>query len=315
MKNNRVTDLFDIKLPFIGGGMVWMSTAPLVAAVSNAGGLGLLAGGSNSAESLANQIARTRDLTDKPFGVNIPLLWPMAADLVDVIIDMKVPVVFTSAGSPKKFTPKLKAAGVKVVHVVPSSILAAKCEAAGVDAIVAEGAEGGGHVAFDMVNTMILTPMVCAAVSIPVIAAGGIATGRQAAAAFCLGAEGVQVGTRLIATEECEGHINFKQAILDATETGTVVTGRNVEPVRNIRNKLTDALLKPENEGASNEKIIEFVGPGRAQNASIDGDVEWGTVQAGEVVGMINEILPVKTVMESIMGDAERIIKELAARF
>lgn len=306
----RVTELFGIDLPIVGGGMVWMSTAPLVAAVSNAGGIGLLAGGSCFAEDLARQIDRTRDLTDKPFGVNIPVIWPPSQELVDVVLDKGVKVVFTSAGSPKRFTPALKQAGVTVVHVVPNTLLALKCQEAGVDAVVAEGSEGGGHIAFDEVSTMVLVPSVRKAVDVPVIAAGGIGTGAQMAAAMALGAEGVQIGTRFIATTECEGHINFKQAICDAMDTGTVVTGRKIAPVRNLRNELTDAIVRMEEEGKSREEIIEFIGLGRSHSASLEGDVVWGTVQAGQVAGIINQIKPVQAVFDEMMAEAKKAIDE-----
>ena len=299
----RVTELFGIEVPIICGGMVWISSPKLVAAVGNAGGLGLLAGGSSSPDSLAEQIDRTRRMTDKPFGVNIPLMWPPAPDLVDVVLDKGVKVVFTSAGSPKRFTPKLKEGGVTVAHVVPNAILAGKCQAAGVDAVVAEGSEGGGHIAFDEVSSMVLIPQTRRTIDLPLIAAGGIGTGAQMAAAFALGAEGVQIGTRFIATEQCEGHPNFKQAILEASETGTMVTGRKIEPVRSIRNKLTETIERMEFEGKSKEEILNFVGFGRSRDAGVDGDVEWGTVQAGQICGLIHEILPVETVIQNLIAE------------
>lgn len=311
----RVTKLFDIDLPIIGGGMVWMSTAALAAAVSNAGGIGLIAAGSNTPDSLALEIDRIRELTDKPFGINVPLLYPFVGDMMDVIIDKGVKVVFTSAGSPKKFTPMLKKAGVTVVHVVPSALLAGKCEAAGVDAVVAEGSEGGGHLAFDEVSTFVLVPMVKKTVSIPVIAAGGIGVGAQIAAAFALGAEGVQIGTRFIATKECEGHINFKNAIINAGETGTTVTGKNISPIRGIKNKLTDAILEMERRGKTKEEILEFIGVGRARSASQDGDVDWGTVQCGQVAGLIDDLPTVKNLVDKMMSEAKETVELLEKSF
>lgn len=311
----RVTELFGIDLPIICGGMVWISSSKLVAAVSNAGGLGLLAGGSCTPETIARQIDSTRELTDKPFGVNIPIMNPMSLDIVKVILDKEVKIVFTSAGSPKKFTPMLQEAGVKVAHVVPSSILAKKCEAAGVDAIVAEGSEGGGHIAYDEVNTMVLTAKVCNEVSLPVISAGGIATGKQMAAAFTLGAHAVQMGTRFIATDECEGHENFKKAIVQALETGTVVTGKTFEPVRGIKNQLTDTIQKMEADGKSVNDILNFIGFGRSRDAGVEGDVTWGTVQAGQVSGLVNEILPVQTVMDQMMKEAKEAIRQATQLF
>jgi enoyl-[acyl-carrier protein] reductase II len=311
----RITELFGIDLPILCGGMVWMSTAPLVAAVGNAGGLGLLCGGIYTAETLAAEIDRTRALTDKPFGVNVPLLWPPAAELMDVIIEKNVKVVFTSAGSPKKFTPMLKDAGIKVGHVVPNAFLAAKCQGAGVDVIIAEGSEGGGHVAFDEVSTMVLTPAVCDAVDIPVIAAGGIGTGRQIAAAFALGAEAVQIGTRFIATNECEGHTNFKQKILDAKETGTVVTGKKFSPVRNIRNTLSETVLQMEGEGKSANEIMNYIGMGRTETASVKGDVDNGNVQAGQISGMIDDIVPVQALVERLIQETKECIERLGGLF
>lgn len=292
-----------------------MTTAKLVAAVSNAGGLGLISGGNNSPESLVKEIDRTREMTDKPFGVNVPLIWPPAPDLLDVIIEKGVKIVFTSAGSPKKFTPKLREAGITVTHVVPNAALAKKCQAAGVDAIVVEGSEGGGHVAFDEVSTMVLVPAARKVVDIPLIAAGGIGTGAQMAAAFALGAEAVQIGTRFIATEECEGHINFKKAILNASETGTVITGRNLSPVRNIRNKLTDRIFQMEKDGKSTGEILDFIGFGRSERASVEGDAEWGTVQAGQVSGLIDQIIPVQAFLDELINEAKKVTESLASTF
>ncbi len=311
----RVTELFGIDLPIIGGGMVWLSTAKLAAAVSEAGGIGLLAGGSNSGATLAEQIDRTRELTDKPFGVNIPIQWPPSAEIVDVVIEKDVKVVFTSAGSPKRFTSILKEAGITVVHVVPSSLLAKKCEDAGVDAVVAEGSEGGGHLAMDEVNTMVLVPLCREAISIPLIAAGGIGTGAQMTAAFALGAEAVQIGTRFIAAKECEGHENFKNAVVNAGENDTVVSGRSIGPLRNIKNQLTAEIQKMEMEGKSANEILNYVGFGRASKASLEGDVEWGTVQAGQVAGLIREILPVKTIIDRIMKEAKATATNLGTVF
>jgi len=311
----RVTELFGIEKPIVCGGMVWMSTAPLIAAVGEAGGIGLLAGGSFTPEGLAAEIDRVRQMTDKPFGVNVPLIYPIASELIDVILERGVKVVFTSAGSPKRFTPGLKEAGVSVVHVVPSSGLAKKCEDAGVDAVVAEGSESGGHLAFDEVGTLVLVPLVKKAVSIPVIAAGGIGTGAQAAAALVLGAEAVQIGTRFIASVECEGHENFKKAILAARETDTVVTGRAIAPVRNLKNDLSAAILKMEEEGATKEQILDFIGSGRSHKSSRDGDVAWGTVQCGQVVGLIQDILPARGIIDLIMKEAEEAVGRVHAAF
>lgn len=311
----RVTELFDIELPFIGAGMVWMSTATLAAAVTNCGGLGIIAAGSFIPDTLAEEIDRARTLTDGPIGVNVPMLYPAAGELVDVAIEKKVKTVFTSAGSPKKFTSQIKEAGIRAVHVVPNAMLAAKCQAAGVDAVVAEGSEGGGHIAFDEVSTMVLTPAVKKAVDIPVIAAGGIGTGKQMAAAFILGAEGVQVGTRLIATAQCEGHINFKNAIIESTETGTVVTGKYIAPVRGIRNKLTQAVNEMEAQCSSKNEILEFIGGGRSMKASVQGDVEWGTVQAGQISGLINDIPNVEDLVRQMFDEAREELKKVGELF
>ena len=313
--NTRITELFDIELPIILGGMVWASTPPLVAAVSNAGGLGLLAGGSVWPEDLAAQIGSIREMTDRPFGINVPCLNPMAPDLIEIALREGVRIFFTSAGSPARFTPALKEAGCKVVHVVPGARFAKKAEAAGVDAVVAEGAEGGGHIAHDEVATMVLVPKVLRSVDIPVIAAGGIGTGEQVAAAFALGAEGVQIGTRFIATTECTVHEKYKQAIIEATETGTQVTGRGIEPLRALKSPLGDQILRMQSEGKSVDEIKEFIGPQRSYRAGIEGDMEQGTAQAGQVVGLIDDIQPATKVIDGLMSDARKAVERMTQLF
>jgi len=308
----RITELFSIEYPIIQAGMVWVSTAPLAAAVSKAGGLGLIAGGSCSPNTLTGQINKLRAATENPFGVNIPLLYSQADELIDVCIDLKVPVVFTSAGNPRKYTSKLRNAGIKVVHVVPSARLAKKAVEAGCDAVVAEGAEGGGHLAFDEVASIVLTPAVVEAVDAPVISAGGISDGRSMAAALCLGAEGVQVGTRFIASAECEAHENYKRLILNSEETSTTVTCRKIGPIRQIKNPLSNQIYAMEAEGRSNEEILEFLGPGRSYLAGVEGNLEQGTFQAGQVVGLIHEIKPAGDIVREMAAQAASILSKLS---
>lgn len=307
-----ICGMFGIEYPIIQGGMVWFATHKLVSAVSEAGGLGLLASGSMTPDELSRQIDLVREKTKKPFGVNIPLLNPMAPDIVDVVIQKGVKIVFTSAGNPKTFTPKLKESGCKVVHVVASAYHAKKAEEAGCDAVVAEGYESGGHVSFDEVTTFVLVPAVCDVVKIPVIAAGGIADGRGLAAALCLGAQGVQMGTRFIASTECEGHPDYKDLILKIDERGTVVTGKTFGPVRVIKNKLAERIIKAEFSGVDPRTILtDLIGEGRSKLAAVDGDMDEGSIQCGQVAGLIWEIKPVKEIIESTVNDAKEILKRL----
>lgn len=304
-----VCELLNIEYPIICGGMIWASDAYLASAVSNAGGLGLLAAASlGGAEALRKEIELTRSMTDGTFGVNIPLMYPGAEELIETCIEEKVKVFVTSAGSPKRYTGRLKESGARVIHVSPSAKLAKKADEAGVDAIIAEGTEAGGHNSPDEITTMVLVPQVVDAVKVPVIAAGGMADARGFVAARALGAKGIQMGTRFIATKECRAHEKFKDAIINAGEADTVLTGRKLHsPVRIIKNKLADDILNAEMSGKPIEEIMEFIGPGRSHAAIIDGDIEGGSPMSGQISGMIREIISVKEVIDLIVEGVERI--------
>lgn len=309
MFKTRVTDLLGVEFPILQGGMAWVADADLAAAVSNAGGVGLIAGGSAPAEYVREQIRRCRTLTDKPFGVNIMLMSPHAADLAQLMIDEKVPVVTTGAGSPGKYMEGWKAAGIKIIPVIPSVALARRMERMGADALVAEGCEAGGHIG--EITTMCLVPQVADAVDIPVIAAGGIADGRGVAAALMLGAEGVQVGTRFLASCECNIHDNYKQLVLAAKDTDSAVTGRMTgHPVRSVRNKFTRKLADFEKNGGTPEEFEEL-SVGSLRKAVVDGDKENGSFMAGQIAGMVQEIKPCKQIVQELFGDAGELIKHL----
>jgi len=310
---NRICQLLGIKYPIIGGGMVWWSNAELCAAIADTGCLGLLAGGSHTPDELVTAIDQVRERTDGVFGLNIPLIYDHAEELIRVALDKGVKIFFTSAGSPKKFTGALKEQGCVVVHVIPSAKLAMKCEQAGVDAVVAEGAEGGGHLAFDEVSSMVLWPAVADAVSIPVIAAGGIADARAMAAAFALGAEAVQIGTRFIACAESTGGEGYLQAVLDSAETGTAVTGRAFGPIRGIKNELTAKIIEMERAGKSNEEILAFIGSGRSRSATLDDDVDWGSMQCGQVAGLVKDRPPAAEIVRRFVEDYKKVIERVGA--
>jgi enoyl-[acyl-carrier protein] reductase II len=308
----RITELLGIRYPIIQGGMVQISTPELAAAVSNAGGLGQLTctTGKKDTQQLRENIAKTRELTDKPFAVNVPLIMHDAEKFIEVALAEKVDVITTSAGNPAKFTAYIKKHGVKVCHVVPSVKLGKKAEAAGVDFIVAEGFEAGGHNAYDDVTTMTLIPQITAAVDLPVVAAGGIADARGFVAAFVLGAEGVQMGTRFIMSKECLAHEKFKEAIAMATDTGTVITGRMFGPTRVLKNKLSADILSWENQCMPTEKILELIGSGRSENALVKGDVEEGSAMCGQIAGLINSVATVQEIIESIAGQALSVLEQ-----
>lgn len=311
MFRTRICDLFEIEYPIISGGMVWIARSELAAAVSEAGGLGLIGAGSMTPEELPGEIDSVREKTDKPFGVNIPLANPNSEEHIRTCIEKGVKVVSTSAGSPKKYTGALQEAGVLVMQVVPSPKLAEKAAAAGVDAIAAEGFEAGGHNGFEEITTMAMIPQVVDSVDIPVVAAGGIADGRGMVAALALGADGVQIGTRFAASLECAAHPRFKEALLTVREVGTVVTGRKFGPTRCVKNSLTDAIHEEEARGATAEELLEFIGRGRARRASEDGDVEEGTVYCGQIAGLIRELKPVKVIVDELIAQAENELAEL----
>lgn len=305
----KITELLNVKYPIIQGGMAWVANANLAAAVSNAGGVGLIAGGGAPADVIRSEIKRAKELTDKPFGVNIMLLSPFAPDLVQLCIDEKIKVITTGAGNPGQYIEALKAIGAKVIPVVPSVALAKRMERAGADAVVCEGMEAGGHIG--ELTTMTLVPQVVDAINIPVIAAGGIADGRGIAAAFMLGACGVQVGTRFLVADECQIHENFKNSVLDAKDTGTVVTGRFTgHPVRTIKNKFARTLLNMEKDSASLEEF-ERVGAGSLQNAVKFGEDEKASFMAGQIAGMVNKRQKVSEIVDEMMGETTKIFNDI----
>lgn len=308
----RLCELLGIEYPIIQGGMAWVATAELAAAVSNGGGLGLIAAGGAPADVVREQIKKARELTDKPFGVNVMLMSPFADEVMQVVIEEKPAVVATGAGNPAKYIPALKEAGIKVLPVIPSVALAKKMEKSGADAIIAEGTEAGGHIG--ELTTMVLIPQIADAVSVPVIAAGGIADSRGAVAAFALGADGIQVGTRFICSTECIAHDNYKQAVLKAKDRDAVVTGRSTgAPVRALKNKLTREYERLEKEGASFEEI-EKLGVGGLRRAFAEGDIEMGSLMAGQSAAMVNEIEPCADIIKSYFDGTASVIEEINAK-
>ena len=289
---NRVTQLFNIEYPIVQAGMVWASGWKLARAVSNAGGLGLIGAGSMYPNTLREHIQKYKAATDKPFGVNVPLLYPEIEKHFQIIIDEKVPVVFTSAGNPKLWTPLLKERGITVVHVVSSSKFARKAEEAGCDAVVAEGFEAGGHNGREETTTLVLVPAVADAVKIPVLAAGGIATGRQMFAVMTLGAEGVQMGSRFVASEEASSHPLFKKAILDAGEGDTQLRLKALTPVRLLKNNFSNAVAEAEQRGASVDELKRLLGRARAKAGMYEGALDEGELEIGQVSALLHDILP-----------------------
>lgn len=300
-ENNKICKMFSIKYPVIQGGMVWVSGGKLAAAVSNAGGLGLIGAGSMKPELLKQHILKCHALTDKPFGVNIPLLYKDADKQIQTALENNVKIFFTSAGSPKKYTQFLKDNNCKVVHVTSNPLLAKKCEDSGVDAIVAEGFEAGGHNGKDELTTMVLIPQVCDNVSIPVIAAGGIGDDRQMKAAFCLGAQAVQIGSRFAATIESSAHSAFKQAIIESHFSSTKLVMKKSVPVRLLDNPFSQEIQELENSCASNESILAHLGKGRAKAGMLDGDLINGELEIGQNCSMFKEILSVQDVFTKIL--------------
>ncbi|MFW2476974.1 MAG: NAD(P)H-dependent flavin oxidoreductase [Sediminibacterium sp.] len=304
---NRITTLFGTHYPLIQAGMIWASGWRLASAVSNAGGLGLLGAGSMYPDVLREHIQKCKAATDKPFGVNVPLLYPDIEQLMQIIVEEKVPIVFTSAGNPKTWTGFLKEKGIKVVHVVSSSKFAKKAEEAGCDAVVAEGFEAGGHNGREETTTMVLVPAVCEAVSIPVIAAGGIATGRQMLAAMILGAEAVQIGSRFVCTPEASSHLAFKEAIVNAQEGDTQLAMKKVVPVRLLKNKFAQEIREAELRGASEEELKTILGRARAKKGMFEGDMNEGELEIGQVSAIIHSIKPAKEIVEEIMTEFENL--------
>lgn len=311
MFKTELCDLLGIEHPILQGGMVWVSYSDLCSEVSEAGGLGILAGGSMTPDELRGEIRLVRERTSQPFGVNIPIVKPDSEALVKVAIEEGVEVISTSAGNPKRFTQAIHDAGGKVIHVSPSPQLAVKAAEAGVDAVVAEGIEAGGHDGFEEITTMTLVPQVVDSVEIPVIAAGGIADFRGFVAALSLGAKGVQIGTRFAATHEAQGHPNFKKAIVNADPTGTVITGRGFGPTRCVRNKLASQVLDAEKRGASPEEVLKLIGSGRSRRAAQDGEVEEGTIYCGQIAGMIGQLKTAREVITEIIEGAGTLVREL----
>ncbi|MGN0696753.1 MAG: enoyl-[acyl-carrier-protein] reductase FabK [Oscillospiraceae bacterium] len=304
---NRITELLGTKYPIIQGGMAWIAESTLASAVSNAGGLGLIAGGSAPIDYLRDQIRRCKELTDKPFGVNIMLMSPNAEDLAQLCIDEKVNVVTTGAGNPGKFIPAWKEAGIKVIPVIPSVALAKRMERAGADAVVAEGTESGGHIGEN--TTMCLVPQVVDALEIPVIAAGGIADGRGIAASFMLGAEGVQVGTRFLASDECQINPVYKQLVIDAKDTDNVVTGRTTgHPCRNIKTKFSKMLASGEKDGTLTPEKFEEITLGSLRKAVQDGNTDEGSFLCGLIAGMVNEVKPCSAIIEEMFAQAGKLL-------
>lgn len=303
MKPNRVTELFGIQYPVIAGGMVWCSGWRLAAAVSNAGGLGLLGAGSMHPETLIEHIDKMNAATDKPWGINIPLMYPEIDRLIEIIIEKGVKIVFTSAGSPKKYTARFHEAGIKVAHVVSSSKFAKKCEEAGVDAVVAEGFEAGGHNGREETTTLALIPQVREAISLPLIAAGGIGSGKAMLAAMALGAEGVQIGTLFAVSEESSASDAFKQLCVDLGEDGTMLALKKISPTRLIKNELFAKIAEAENRGAEADELRELLGRAASKRGIFEGDLEHGELEIGQIASTIKEVKPVAQIMHELITD------------
>lgn len=303
MKSNRITELFGIQYPVIAGGMVWCSGWRLAAAVSNAGGLGLLGAGSMHPETLIEHIDKMNAATDKPWGINIPLMYPEIERLIEIIIEKGVKIVFTSAGSPKKYTARFHEAGIKVAHVVSSSKFAKKCEEAGVDAVVAEGFEAGGHNGREETTTLALIPQVHDAISLPLIAAGGIGSGKAMLAAMALGAEGVQIGTLFAVSEESSASDAFKQLCVDLGEDGTMLALKKISPTRLIKNELFAKIAEAENRGAEADELRELLGRAASKRGIFEGDLENGELEIGQIASTIKEVKPVAQIMHELITD------------
>ncbi|MDD0852898.1 nitronate monooxygenase [Halobacteriovorax sp. GB3] len=309
--NSPLCKLFDIEYPIIQAGMVWVSGAKLAAAASNAGCLGIIGAGSMKPELLEAHIKKAKSLTDKPLAVNVPLLYHLSKEQIDVSLKEGIRIFFTSAGSPKKYTQYLKDHGATVVHVTSSPELAIKCEAAGVDAVVAEGFEAGGHNGRDEITTMCLIPQVVDALSIPVIAAGGIGDGRQIAAAFCLGASAVQLGTRFALTKESSAHDNFKKKILEATSGETLLTMKDLVPVRLMKNHFFNQVQELERRCATKEEMITLLGKGRAKKGMLEGDLEEGELEIGQVSALLKDIPTCLELVENLIREYSEVKMKL----
>lgn len=300
---NRICQLFGTEYPVIQGGMVWCSGWKLVSAVSNAGGLGLIGAGSMHPEVLEEHIKKTRDATTKPFGVNVPLMYPELEKIMKIIAGQQVSIVFTSAGNPKLWTSWLKDKGIKVVHVVSSSLFAEKSEAAGVDAVVAEGFEAGGHNGREETTTLALIPSVRKATGLPILAAGGISSGESMLAAMVLGADGVQIGSRFAISEESSAHPEFKKLVTELGEGSTKLALKKLVPVRLVKNHFFNQVNNAEQNGASAEELREILGKGRAKKGMFEGDLENGELEIGQVSAQISQVLPVQQIMENLISE------------
>ena len=302
---NKITELFGIKYPIIQAGMIWCSGWELASAVSNAGGLGLIGAGSMYPEILREHIRKCKAATGKPFGVNLPLIYPQMDEIVDVVIEEGIRIVFTSAGNPKKWTQHFHDHGIKVAHVIANVKFAMKCEEAGVDAVVAEGFEAGGHNGPEETTTMTLIPMVREAIKLPLIAAGGIATGGGMMAAMALGAEGVQIGSRFVASEESSAHEMFKKSVITVKDGDTALSLKKLIPVRLVKNDFYLRVKELENSGAGREELMELLGRGRAKLGMFEGDMQEGELEIGQIAGLINEIKPAAVILEDILKEFE----------
>ena len=307
-ENNRITNLFDIKYPLIQAGMIWASGWKLASSVSNAGGLGIIGAGSMYPEILEEHITKCQKATNRPFAVNVPMLYPDLDKIMDIILRKKVKIVFTSAGNPKTYTQFLKSHGIKVVHVVSSVKFALKAQDAGVDAIVAEGFEAGGHNGREETTTFTLIPMVKKALDIPLIAAGGIGNGQAMLAAMVLGADAVQVGTRFVASQEASSHINFKQKVVDISEGETQLTLKELAPVRLIKNKFYNDIQALYQTTPSKEDLQELLGRARAKKGMFEGDLVEGELEIGQISGLIDDILPAKTIVNQMIEEYQNAI-------
>lgn len=309
MFKTEICDMLNIKYPIIQGGMAWIATAELAGAVSNAGGLGIIGCGNAPASVIKKEIDNIRKITDKPFGVNVMFLSPFLEEIIELLLEEKVPVITTGAGNPGKYIESFKEVGTKVIPVIPTVALAKRMEKQGADAVIVEGTEAGGHIG--ELSTMTLLPQIVDAVDIPVIAAGGIADGRGFLAALALGAKAVQIGTRFVCTDECIAHDNYKQAIVKSGDRDAIVTGRSTgHPVRVIKNKFTRSFLKMEKENMTAEELIK-AGEGALEKAAISGDIDNGTIMAGQISSLICDVKPCKDVIEDIISEAEEVRKIL----
>jgi enoyl-[acyl-carrier protein] reductase II len=313
MKENRITELLGIKYPLIQAGMIWCSGWELASAVSNAGGLGIIGSGSMYPDVLDHQIAKCKAATSKPFAVNLPMIYPDIEKHIETVIKHKVPIVFTSAGNPKTWTSHLKSHGIKVVHVVSSLKFALKSEAAGVDAVVAEGFEAGGHNGIDETTTMTLIPIVKSELKVPLIAAGGIGTGRGMLAAMALGADAVQIGSRFVASDESSAHEAFKKTVVQTVDGGTKLTLKELTPVRLIKNDFFNQVQSAYENGATNEELKSLLGRGRAKKGMFEGDLVEGELEIGQIAGVINNIMPAREIVEEIIKEFQEARADLGS--